>query len=262
MIIVVIVFPGSKQRPVYYPLEVLQIEPNQSTGMLQSEETMEMIHVCSKQTAVERFKIINDEVTRSIKDCAPTLAEFQISIDERPVYVDGKVLEHPQLTYGDNNKFVPRGARWEMDERKVYKSNVIDNWCVINLSKKITKEFANEFVEDMLAFAKKIGIDLREPENITTGTERRSRRHEDARKRDYVYDFSQKYEPRPNNRGATNLKDELFAKEIRSYFKCKPNLIFFIVVNKDDLMYRELKCIGEIFYGQSTQCLNPVLIQF
>ena len=243
---------GSKNRPAYYPLELLEIEKDQVITSFNPQECREMIKVCSKQTSRERFKIIQEAVSSSVGDCKPLLDNFKIRVDTNPITVEGVQLKHPKLKYGDDVSQRPESARWEMYENKVYSSQYTDLWCVINLSRAVTPDLGNEFVYELRKNAKKFGINLSRPEVLSGPGPKRVESNRKSEYNEYVYDFSHDYQTSRYNQN--NVKEVLFDEVIKKNFKKhKPNLIIFIVKYKDDLMYRSLKYTSEVMLGLNTQ---------
>ncbi|KAI1305924.1 Protein argonaute-3 [Halotydeus destructor] len=226
---------GSKQRPVYYPLDVLLVEKNASIAPVRDEENLELIRICSKATTEQRFEIIKKSVEGVKKDSLAVLHEFEIDLATDPVEVEAKVVNHPVLHFGDGVSWTPSSGRWEMNDKKVYHSEVIDNWCVIKLSKNTSERAVSLFLKEMFAEAKSMGIKLRKPES----SPRRYRWRDDE-----------------NIWSCDGEHLVAIFEEIKLTFACKPNLVLFVIEEKNDDMYREIKYLGEVKHGVNTQCIT------
>lgn len=254
---------GPAKRPVYFPLEVINVEPNQNAVNLRGDESKRMIKLCSSQTTDERFKIISSSAVSMKKDSLKFLPEFGIEIATEPVKTTGVVVSHPKLLYKDENgdkrrrevlEYQPSSGRWDMSGKTFYDPAVVNNWLIVNMSG-IGDQDVETFVRDLMAEGAERGMRFDEPHEIVPShlqydDQNRYRRNRGSR---FVY----------NADPDCDLKivlDDLYSYLRKAFRKYIPNLILFVILNKVDNMYQQIKYFGDKRVGITTQCVSDTNI--
>jgi eukaryotic translation initiation factor 2C len=98
---------GNRRRPVYLPLEVCRIAPNQVAKKLNSDESGQLIRLASNQPVQARFELIQQSVQNVKRESEQILNEFNMDLDIKPIEVDGIRLNSPIISYSNLSKFSP-----------------------------------------------------------------------------------------------------------------------------------------------------------
>ena len=135
---------GTPRRPVYIPITLLNVEPNQNLSNLKPQETANLIRHCSSQPTSGRFDVIKKSAAHVV-DCEAakeTLSKFDLKMVSEPINVEGFVLDHPTLVYGakdgeehsPKDEYKPSHGRWSLaSEHKLYKPcPPLRHWIIIN----------------------------------------------------------------------------------------------------------------------------------
>jgi eukaryotic translation initiation factor 2C len=144
-----IITQGSRAN--YLPLELCHLFPDQPVpkGKLTPDNTSEMVKRCGSQKPIQRFQEIYRAVDNIREDSSPYLTEFDITIDNRPLAVKGRVLNQPNL------------------DQFVYRSAALNNWTFVNLVPDEVKDNnVKSFVDSLINNAKKMRINIRQPKKI------------------------------------------------------------------------------------------------
>ena len=235
---------GNEKRPVYLPLEFVNMEPNQSTGKLSQQEQLVMGKVFSKQKPHDRF----DHITECAENVARMSEEyrraFNITLNTKPVECEGLVLPRPAITFGSEitggseEKVIPDQGKWDLDNRKVFRSEKIRNWIVLNYVLTASSHRIDEFVKALSKKAKEMGVDMEE-EPMTRRPSRDSPK--------YFIDVSLP----PHKLGTAGI-----AAQRRIYSQYQPELMIFIVEQRNSVMYGDIKYQFEIASGVPNQCVK------
>lgn len=108
-----------------------------------------MVSACGTQTPQDRFREIQLASNAIRGDSKEYLQEFQISIEEKPALVTGRVLAPPR-TKGLDGPF--------------HISSQLNSWCVVNFDESINIDKMKFFVENLRKEARnRLGMAIQEP---------------------------------------------------------------------------------------------------
>ena len=224
---------GTSRRPIYLPIEVCQVVPNQQvTKKLSHHETSNFVRSCASQDSFKRFEVISNCVSAIKKDSSVYLQEFSIDLSDEPVKVDGVCLNQPSLSYKDIS-FSPNRGKWNMNEKKVLKGISLTkfSWTIVNFSS-INYQEIQKFLNIFCKFSEEKGIQIEMP---------------------IIWKEPLSFQYRPG------IIHEIF-KDLSEYYKqwnAQPSLLMFIITKKkDDRIYNDIKTEGDTVFGVTTQCFT------
>ncbi|RWS02345.1 protein argonaute-2-like protein [Dinothrombium tinctorium] len=229
---------GNKKNPKYFPLEICKLLDNQSIRELSPTRHFEAINDISKiinhkhQNTSEKFMQIQKEVDDVIKDCKNFSAEFGFTIENKPQEVDGRVLEHPSLLFGNSNDMVPTTiCNWNMADKTVHTNSCIDSWALVNFSTKMQRffqDFSRSFYPKLKQIGDNMNIKIKQPVGIKDAEDAKT-----FQEIEKVFD---------------NLVENLNNLQ----------LVICITPDKQPYIYNAIKQISEQKHGIVTQCLNDI----
>lgn len=240
---------GSLNRPVYYPIEVIEIAPNQPAKRITPLERTSLIRENSRSTPKDRLNSIEDSVEMIKSEASDIFKNFSISLNSKTIKIEGYRLNHPVMKYGKKNDHEHSPSRlplaygkWEMNDRKVLTpSRRLKHlkWIVVNLSKYL---FRNEksittFINKLIERSREMGMKLPEPIRCAeTGL-----RYFEPSISPYL----------PYSIGF--ILDPIF-KQI-ALANLKVDFILFFFEDKNDTMYRDIKYFCDVERGINNQCI-------
>lgn len=155
-----------ENRKSYLPLEVCEILKGQhSKAKLEAKQNSEMI----KFTAItpnERFeeiiKIVNSPEVRN----EPTTQAFGLEVLQKPICLEGRVLDPPSLRFKDNS-VVPVDGVWSMKQSgaKFFNGAVINSWVLLGFAH-VDLSVLRDFSSQLVNMGKKTGITIDNPKYI------------------------------------------------------------------------------------------------
>lgn len=124
---------GSRKRPMYLPLEVVKISPNQRRHHLDDHQVGRI-----KDVACTRPNVRFDNVDRMRKlasyESDEYLKEFGLSVDDKVLQVPARTLNPPTLIFNHAQQTIPREGRWNMREKVYYQpGKILHYWGVLIL---------------------------------------------------------------------------------------------------------------------------------
>nr|BAV72135.1 argonaute protein 4B [Marchantia polymorpha] len=123
---------GRTKKPMYFPIELCTIVPGQRyKKLLNTFQRQGMIRQC-KVDPEERVKKINSMMWKNEYNRDELLEAFNVVIDNKMTRFKGRVLEAPQLQFGNRVKEIPRNGRWNFNvERQMNQPAQTTRWIVI-----------------------------------------------------------------------------------------------------------------------------------
>lgn len=124
---------GSKKRPVYLPLEVVKIAPNQCRHQLDDHQLAKIKDMaCTKPDL--RFASIDRMRKLAAYDTDEYLKEFGLSVEDKVLQTPGRTLSPPTLIFNHAQRFVPTDGRWNMRDKVYYQpGKILHYWGVLIL---------------------------------------------------------------------------------------------------------------------------------
>ncbi|KAH6605657.1 hypothetical protein Trco_004810 [Trichoderma cornu-damae] len=133
---------GSEQKPfTYFPAEMVEIQPGQAIkASLTMEETTAMLDFACRSPYSNALSI--STASRQVLELDdPSLKKFGVSVENRLLTVQGRVLNAPTVSYFSSDgrrkpvDVRPLNGAWNMKFVRVIKpGNMIERWTWVNLS--------------------------------------------------------------------------------------------------------------------------------
>ncbi|ERM95372.1 hypothetical protein AMTR_s00008p00203090 [Amborella trichopoda] len=139
---------GRPKRPNYLPVELCVLLPLQRyTKALTTIQRSNLVEK-SRQKPVERMRVLNDAMRLNNYNAETLLKTAGVSISQNFTEVEGRVLSAPKLKFGNGEDFVPRGGRWNFNNKQLHRPTRIERWVIVNFSARCdTNYLANEMVK-------------------------------------------------------------------------------------------------------------------
>ncbi|XP_051151747.1 protein argonaute 16 [Andrographis paniculata] len=154
---------GKQKRPIYLPLELCSlISLQRYKRALSTIQTISYIEK-SRQKPSERIQVVTDAVKNCNYENDPLLLSCGISIEKHLSQVDGRVLDAPKLTVGDNDEFLPSNGRWNFTKKRFLKPIHIERWALVNFSARCDSSYLSR---ELINCGRKKGIEIERPYTI------------------------------------------------------------------------------------------------
>ncbi|XP_064383428.1 protein argonaute-2-like [Halichondria panicea] len=127
---------GQEKKHTYLPLEVCNLVPGQRCIKKLSEmQTSRMIRATSR-TAPDREREINRLVARANFNDDPYVRDFGISVEQKMVNVNGRILPPPLLQYGGKSRIQaqPDKGVWDMRGKQFHRGVEIHHWVLLTFA--------------------------------------------------------------------------------------------------------------------------------
>jgi len=224
---------GTSRRPIYLPMEVCQVVPNQQvTKKLSFHETSNFVRSCAAQDSFQRFEVISNCASAIQRDSSPFLQEFSIDLSANPLQVDGVCLNRPSLLYKDTC-FEPTKGKWNMNDKKVLNGISLCkfSWVVVNFTT-LTAQNVRKFLDILHTFSEEKGMKIEMP---------------------LFWKEPRSFQYRPG------IIEETIQEIYTHYqiWQVRLDLIMFLITKKkDDRIYNDIKLAGDTVFGINTQCIT------
>ncbi|WJX44066.1 argonaute 5 [Trifolium repens] len=140
---------GSDARPMYFPMELCQIEAGQRYSKRLNEEQVTNLLRATCQRPNQREQDIQNIVKQHRFNSDKVVAEFGINVTEDLTLVDARVLPPPTLKYygtGGQSKLDPRMGQWNMISKKMVDGGNVQFWSCLCFSGMDPTLFCEELV--------------------------------------------------------------------------------------------------------------------
>ncbi|CAI9271842.1 unnamed protein product [Lactuca saligna] len=125
---------GKPKRPVYIPLELCDlISLQRYTKALSNLQRASLVEK-SRQKPRDRMQALTGALNQSNYGADPLINATGITISTTFTQVEGRVLEPPKLRFGRGGDMVPRGGRWNFNNKTLVEPSRISCWVVVNFS--------------------------------------------------------------------------------------------------------------------------------
>lgn len=156
---------GTKEKPKYFPVEVCEIPENfHCKTKLSGQETSQMI----KMTAIppaERFQKIDRDVRALTANKSSVASSFGINIDVKPLELEGRVLDPPQIVF-QRNMIWPKDGQWDLRSSRFLRPASVDKWAVLSFSRQLTEDLLDRFLWKFQDVATKLGMVVKRPGEV------------------------------------------------------------------------------------------------
>ncbi|XP_029849129.3 protein argonaute-2 [Ixodes scapularis] len=148
---------GTDEKPKYFPVEVCEIPENfHSKTKLSRQEAPQMI----KMTAIppaERFQKIDRDIQALTANKSSVASSFGINIDVKPLELEGRVLDPPQIVF-QRNMIWPKDGQWDMRSSRFLHPASVDKWAVLSFSCQLMVDLLDRFLRKFQDVATKLGM--------------------------------------------------------------------------------------------------------
>ncbi|KAI3723141.1 hypothetical protein L2E82_34527 [Cichorium intybus] len=224
---------GKPKKPVYIPLELCElISLQRYTKSLSNLQRASLVEK-SRQKPQDRMRALTGALKQSNYHADPLINATGVTISTTFTQVDGRVLEPPKLKFGRGGDMVPRGGRWNFNNKTLVEPTKISCWVVVNFSARCDMTALKNNIR-MCSQAK--GIDLDPPYGVIN-------------------------ENPQFTRSPASVRVEKMFEEIRRSLPGPPSFILCILAerkNSDIYGPWKRKCLVD--HGIVTQCIAPTRI--
>lgn len=167
-------------KKVYIPIEVCEIiEGQHCKKKLEDRQNAEMIKFTARSPK-QRFDEIADILQRTRFDEDRLLNGFGMRVSSRPLSVEGRVIEAPNVRYQNETSVKPKDGSWDMKNKQYFRGAEINSWILLSFanSRYCRHESLENFAKLLCRIASEQGIAMRHPAVIDMVDSRRQKVHE------------------------------------------------------------------------------------
>lgn len=219
------------KKGVKYPMELLQLRPNQRYGAkLDEVQTAAMIKFAvappaKRKEAIEKGKALLDWQND------PYLKQYQMQIDRQHIITQARLLPPPGIEFGGKVEQPGTKGRWDLRGKKFFVKNKqqLKSWGIGFLPGRITPDKAQieKFAQDFIKAYRTHGGDV-------------------ANSPPHMMSL-------PNDIG--QAVEQLF-NQTGNKFQTRPQLLIFLVQNKDSFNYLRIKKSADCRFGVVSQVMQ------
>ncbi|KAK5734619.1 Protein argonaute [Elasticomyces elasticus] len=229
----------TKGKNTVLPLEVLTIKPNERYAFKMDERQTSNMIKFAVEPPPQRWKAVEHGLNMLDWDKDPVLKHFGVEVSKSKTMVDGRLITAPKVAFGTGDAKPGTSGRWDLKGKKFLTPNTapLKSWgvCVVpgrrggKPDKSIVQNFITEFCKIYAGHGGK--VESKQPEfSLATGD-----------------DVGQ---------WVTMLWNQTGNK-----FNARPQLLVFILPDKDSVTYGRIKRSAECRYGVVTQCMQYAHVQ-
>ncbi|XP_050691117.1 protein argonaute-2-like [Eriocheir sinensis] len=151
-----------ENKKIYLPIECCKIAKGQKVqGKLSDNEAAQFIRKTAKLPR-ERLQNITHMVKELKFSSDPNIRGLEFSISERPMAVEGHILQAPQLRM--NKEFPPVKGVWDIRDKIYFSAAALQCWVVLNYSIRfIRSDTLMQFINNMKKMGKERGMNINDP---------------------------------------------------------------------------------------------------
>ncbi|ETN70048.1 PAZ domain protein, partial [Necator americanus] len=156
---------GPPTRNIFFPLEVCEMDTPQKYNKKLSEKQTSSIIRAAAVDASQREERIAQLCQQAGFDRDPFLKEFGLSVSPRMFETMARVIQPPQIMFGDNSKMVdpivhPKDGAWSMDNQTLYLPATCGSYSMIALVNPRDQNLLQGFCQALYAKATQMGMDF------------------------------------------------------------------------------------------------------
>ena len=228
-----VVNAGGAKRPTYLPAELCEVIEQPYYGRLTGMETTNMIRRACNPPATNAATIVNDGLRLLGLQNGP-LDGFNISVDQEMIAVPIRVLQAPQVSYGARSLTVIN-ATWNVLSVKFKRAARLATWGVIGVldgGRGVDQQSAQDLATGFWNKLKACGMHVpNSPQILPT-----------------------KQLPHPNQDPGRRKALDLIEEAIKRLGA--PDMIVFLLSNRDDFIYPGIKTLCDTKLGVHSVCMQ------
>lgn len=149
---------GRANKPVYLPLEVCRILPGQRyTKKLSGSQTAKNL-LSARQSPDDRKNMLQQALASNAYEKDDLIREFGVEVDKKLASIQGRQLESPSVRFGGDRDEVPRGGRWNFNNKTMLKGAEIPAWAVLNFCPRVRDAEAANIADQLKECCKRRGM--------------------------------------------------------------------------------------------------------
>uniref|UniRef100_A0A061QHS8 Putative argonaute n=1 Tax=Cupiennius salei TaxID=6928 RepID=A0A061QHS8_CUPSA len=214
-----------EKKRVYLPIEVCEmVEGQHCKKKLEDRQNADMIKFTARAPSA-RFSEIRQIVNRADFNRDRIVREFGIEVSREPLSLEGRVLDAPNVRYGDGAQIRPRDGSWNMQQTQFFKGAEIQSWVLLSFSmpRFCREDLLDRFAKLLVQIGNEVGMSVQRPRLIDTIDSRRC----DVKR--LLADMKNKYHA---------------------------DLAVIVVPSKNKTIYGDIKQAAETVIGLTTQCVK------
>ncbi|ERT01105.1 RNA interference and protein silencing protein (Qde2) [Sporothrix schenckii 1099-18] len=229
----------SQSNPVFYPASWCSLLPGQPWNRkLSGDDTSSMIKFACRRPELNAKSIVSvgrqalqlDNLDASFKD-------YRITVGDKLITVDARVLPAPDLVYGKKFKMAPQRGSWNLASRELAQggSNNMDNvkWAYYEMPG--SRGDVRSVMDSFMTALKALGVPVSEaPLQL-------------GRQGDYSMFDTRTFD------GKDDAIDAAFRRAVQS--APKPKIILFVLADNDKYVYERIKLLGDTVFGIHSVCV-------
>ncbi|GFT89158.1 hypothetical protein NPIL_273231 [Nephila pilipes] len=212
-------------KKVYLPVELCEIiEGQHCKKKLEDKQNAEMIKFTARPPK-QRFEEIADILKTANFNQDRLLNGFGIKVSAKPLALEGRVIEAPNVRYQNNTSAKPVNGSWDMRDKQYFRGAEINSWVLLSFANPrfCRPEALQNFVKLLCRIASEQGIAMGRPATIDSVDSRRMKVH------DILVQVQKKYQA---------------------------DLAVIVVPGNNKVLYGEVKQAAETMLGLVTQCIK------
>ncbi|MED6176390.1 Protein argonaute 4A, partial [Stylosanthes scabra] len=224
---------GKPRRPTYFPVELCTlISLQRYTKALTNLQRAQLVEK-SRQKPIERKEALAGSLRNSRYGNEPMLRSAGITIESDFTRVEGRILQPPKLVVGNGEDFIPRGGRWNFNNKQLVSPVSLERWAVVNFSARCDTQFLCNTIKKCAGMK---GIRIKPPFQV------------------FEEDGRAKRDPAP-------VRVEKMYQFVKSKLPGPPQLLLCILPErKNSEIYGPWKRRNLADEGVATQCIAPTKI--
>eukprot|EP00899_Mesostigma_viride_P020832 jgi/Mesvir1/28750/Mv19718-RA.1 len=156
------VLVGKPEKKTRMPMEFLAVKPGQrSAAKLTSKQVQEILKAACVRPD-DRFNSIRGTLSTLDLNNDGYLRSFQCQVDSEMVVATGRILDTPELFYG-NGKLKPEAGSWNMADRRVLEPATLTNWMGLSLASRLPRDLVSFFFQSLAQNVTACGIRMGAP---------------------------------------------------------------------------------------------------
>ncbi|RYO84000.1 hypothetical protein DL766_001866 [Monosporascus sp. MC13-8B] len=223
-------------RGAFFPLEVCNVASHQRYQFkLDPQQTAAMIKIAVTRPN-ERKKDIMDGVRELNWNSDQYLRAFDLPISQEMVVTNARLLQNPEITYANKKENPGLTGRWDLRGKKFWKSNqrTLSSWGMVAIGDACTKQHLEAFSQQFCQVYRGHGGNI---------------------------DRSPILLHAPYTIGDYGKITEFAYRTVSQQAKEHPSMIFFILANKNQLIYERIKKNMDCRWCVVSQCLQGMHVK-
>ncbi|CAG4973952.1 unnamed protein product [Parnassius apollo] len=152
---------GPKNKNIYFPMELLEVVPGQALRkQLNEMQLSKMVREAATPPNIRKQKI-EDVIKDMNYSRSPLFKEFGLSISEKFLQVEAKVLQPPKLMVGQGRSIDPRGGVWRSNT--VLQPEVLGSWGFIAIEADPRQSNFDGIIEMIMRVGNQMGMRVAPP---------------------------------------------------------------------------------------------------